>query len=116
TLRVDSMTYSGAGASEPMNTMEYFCGSDLPNHNSDSGTQLIDGNGRKNDSSGLNTAMKNGEEPSRMPNGTATSEARQKPTMTRRVEARMLFTSVPSPSMLTARFQMSEGAGRNNGS
>ncbi|MNQ57847.1 hypothetical protein D3C85_720170 [compost metagenome] len=89
-LREASITYSSAGTNEPMKTMLYFCVSVMPNHKSDSGIQLIDGSGRRNEMMGSKTARATFEVPSKMPSGMATNTAARKPTITRRVEASTL--------------------------
>ncbi|KAG1581323.1 hypothetical protein G6F46_015378 [Rhizopus delemar] len=56
-----------------MNTMLYFWVSVMPNHSSDSGIQLMDGKGRRNEMMGSNTARATFDVPSRMPSGMATT-------------------------------------------
>ncbi|KAG1432923.1 hypothetical protein G6F57_022576 [Rhizopus arrhizus] len=73
-----------------MSTMLYFWVSVMPNHSSDSGIQLMDGKGRRNEMMGSNTARATFDVPSRMPSGMATMTAARKPTITRRVEASTL--------------------------
>lgn len=110
------MIYSSEGAKDPMNTMEYFWVSEIPNHSNDSGIQLMDGNGLSREMIGSNTAMKNRDDPKKMPKGMATMLDTIKPTITRRVDARVCTISWPLSIIFIARERIFDGAGINRGS
>ena len=65
----------------------------MPSHSRDNGIQLMEGNGRSREIIGSNTAMKNRDDPKKMPTGMATMLDAMNPTMTRRVDARVCMIS-----------------------
>jgi hypothetical protein len=76
----------------------------------------MDGNGRNREISGSNTAMKNRDDPKKIPKGMATRLETIKPTMTRRVDAMVWAINWPLSIIFRARDNIFEGAGMKSGS
>jgi hypothetical protein len=88
----------------------------MPSHKSEIGIQLIDGSGLNKDMMGSKIALKNGDDPRKIPTGIATRLEIKNPTITRLVEASTCRNRVPSENIFTAREKICVGDGRKIGS